>query len=67
MSLKIRRYILGAIDKYLKFKPNNDLNKFELYVDAEFAGNHSKDTCEDPNYIEYKIGCVIGINIFAYY
>ena len=56
---RIGRYLIGTRDKGLTFKPSNDLSHFECYVDADFAGNYTAETCEDPNSVKSRTGCVI--------
>ena len=56
---RIGRYLLGTKDKGISFKPTTDLSQFECYVDADFAGNYTSDTCEDPNSVKSRTGCVI--------
>ena len=56
---RIGRYLLGTKDKGLRFKPSDDLSHFECYVDADFAGNYTSETCEDPNSVKSRTGCVI--------
>ena len=56
---RIGRYIIGLRDKDLAFKPTGDLTHFECYVDADFAGNYTKETCKDHNSVKSRTGCVI--------
>ena len=56
---RIGRYLLGTKDKGISFKPTTDLSQFECYVDADFAGNYTSETCEDPNSVKSRTGCVI--------
>ena len=56
---RIGRYLLGTKDKGLSFKPSNHLSHFECYVDADFADNYTSETCEDPNSVKSRTGCVI--------
>ena len=56
---RIGRYLLGKKDKGSSFKPSNDLSHFDCYVDADFAGNYTSDTCEDPNSVKSSTECVI--------
>ena len=56
---RIGRYLLGTRTKGIIFKPTKDLSKFECFVDADFAGNYSKETCEDENSVKSRTGCVI--------
>ena len=41
------------------FTPDGILTYVECYVDADFAGNYSSDTYEDPNSVKSRTGCVI--------
>ena len=52
---RIGRYLLGTRDKGISFNPNGILTHLECYVDADFAGNYTKDTCEDPNSVKIRI------------
>ena len=53
------RYIIGTRDKGLTFKPTGVLTQFECYVDEDFVGNYTKETCGDPNSVKSRTGCVI--------
>ena len=55
---RIGRYLIGTRDKGLFFKPTKYLTHFECYVDAEFAGNYTKETCEDLNSVKLRTRCV---------
>ena len=46
-------------DKDIRLKPTKDVSHFECYIDADFAENYKSGTCEDPNSVKYRIGCVI--------
>ena len=52
-------YLLGTRDKGIIFSSNGILTHLECYVDADFAGNYSSETCEDPNSVKSRTGCVI--------
>ena len=56
---RICRYLLGTRDKGICFSPNGILTHLECYVDADFAGNYTSETCEDPNSVKSRTGCVI--------
>ena len=56
---RIGKYLLGTKNRGLSFKPSNNLSHLECYADADFAGNHTIETCEDPNYVKSRTGCVI--------
>ncbi len=57
---RIGRYLLGTIDKGLIFKPDeNQMSDIQCYVDADFAGNYSKDTANEADSVKSRTGCVI--------
>ena len=56
---RIGRYLIATKDKGISFKPTGDLSHFECFVDADFAGAYTKETCEDPNSVKSRTGCVI--------
>ena len=56
---RIGRYLIGTKDKGVSFTPSKDLSHFECFVDADFAGNYTTETCEDPNSVKSRTGCVI--------
>ena len=41
-------------NKKLNFKPTGDLSDSECYVDADFAENYAKETCEDPDSVKSR-------------
>lgn len=52
------RYLLGTLDKGMILKP--DLTKsFEVFVDADFCGNYTKDQSHDPNTVRSRHGYII--------
>lgn len=52
------RYLLGTSNKGMNLKP--DLSKsFEVFVDADFCGNYSKDDSHDPNTVRSRHGYII--------
>ena len=58
--MRIGRYLLGTRDKGIHFKPDiTKLDNLECYVDADFAGNYSKEINQDPNSCKSRTGCVI--------
>ena len=58
--IRIGRYLLGTRDKGLQFKPDiTKLDNIECYVDADFAGNYSKEINDDPVSCKSRTGCVI--------
>ena len=57
---RIGRYLLNTTDKGIIFKPKLDLlNDLQIYVDADFAGEYSKDRNDDPNVCKSRTGCII--------
>ncbi|GFH58525.1 hypothetical protein CTEN210_15001 [Chaetoceros tenuissimus] len=57
---RIGRYLLGTRDKGIVFKPDiNKLGELECFVDADFAGNYTKEQSQDPNSVRSRTGCVI--------
>ena len=36
-----------------------DINNIQCYVDADFAGNYTKDTNENPDFVKSRTGCII--------
>ena len=57
---RIGRYLLGSKDKGIIFTPNKDkISTIDCYVDADFAGNYTKETNQDPNSCKSRTGCVI--------
>ena len=57
---RIGRYLLGTKDKGIIFKPDlSSKSELNCYVDADFAGNYTKDTGQDPNNVRSRTGCVI--------
>ena len=57
---RIGRYLLGTRDKGIIFKPDmTSLDSIQCYVDADFAGNYSKETNDNPNHCKSRTGCVI--------
>ena len=52
--IRIYRYLIYTSDKCLICKPTCDPSEFECYVDADFAGNYTKETCDDPNSVESR-------------
>lgn len=57
---RIGRYLLGTRDKGITFTPKLDkINTLECYVDADFAGNYSKETSQDPDSVKSRTGCII--------
>jgi hypothetical protein len=52
--------LLGTRTKGIEFTPNKDaLDSLQCYVDADFAGNYSKETNQDPNSCKSFTGCMI--------
>ena len=51
--------MIGTKDKGVSFTPTKDLSHFECFVDADFARNYTTETCEDPNSVKSRTGCVI--------
>ena len=56
---RIVRYLLGTKDQGVSFTPNGEMDHFECFVDADFAGNYSQENCEDPTSVKSRTGCVI--------
>ncbi|GFH59556.1 hypothetical protein CTEN210_16032 [Chaetoceros tenuissimus] len=57
---RIGRCLLGTQDKGIIFKPDiNKLGQLECFVDADFAGNYTKEQSHDLNSVRSKTGCVI--------
>ena len=57
---RIGRYLLGTRTKGIIFKPDiNKLGELECFVDADFAGNYTKEHSDDPNSVKSRTGCVI--------
>jgi hypothetical protein len=57
---RIGRYLLGTRNKGIIFKPDQSkLGTLECFVDADFAGNYTKDRSYDPNSVRSRTGCVI--------
>lgn len=57
---RIGRYLLGTRDKGIVFKPDiSKLGQLECFVDADFAGNYTKEQSQDPNSVRSRTGCVI--------
>lgn len=57
---RIGRYLLGTRDKGIVFKPDiKKLGELECFVDADFAGNYTKEQSQDPNSVRSRTGCVI--------
>ena len=57
---RIGRYLLGTRDKGITFTPKLDeINSLECFVDADFAGNYSKETSQDPDSVKSRTGCLI--------
>ena len=56
---RIVRYLLGTKDQGVTFKPTGEIDHFECFVDADFAGNYNQEVCEDPNSVKSRTGCVI--------
>ena len=57
---RIGRYLLGTRDKGIQFKPDiTKLDNIECYVDADFAGNYTKEINYDPASCKSRTGCVI--------
>ena len=57
---RIGRYLLGTRDKGIVFKPDlKKLGQLECFVDADFAGNYTKEQSQDPNSVRSRTGCVI--------
>ena len=57
---RIGRYLLGTRDKGIIFTPQMEkLNDIQCYVDADFAGNYTKDTNSNPDSVKSRTGCVI--------
>ena len=53
-------YLLGTKDKGIIFKPDlSSKSELNCYVDADFAGNYTKETGQDPNNVGSRTGCVI--------
>ena len=47
---RIGRYLLGTKTNGIIFKPDlSSKSELNCYVDADFAGNYTKETSEDPN------------------
>jgi hypothetical protein len=58
--IRIGRYLLGTKDKGIEFTPDKSaLDSLECYVDANFAGNYSKEHNQNPNSCKSRTGCVI--------
>ena len=57
---RIVRYLLGTRDKGIHFKPDlTQMETLQCYVDADFAGNYSKEINQEPNSCKSRTGCVI--------
>jgi hypothetical protein len=57
---RIGRYLLGTRDKGITFTPKlEEINSVECFVDADFAGNYSKETSQDPDSVKSRTGCLI--------
>ena len=56
---KMVRYLLGTKDQGVLFALNGEMDHFECFVDADFAGNYTVETSEDPNSVKSRTGCVI--------
>ncbi len=58
--IRIGRYLIGTRTKGIHFTPDKEaLDSLQCYVDADFAGNYSKETNQDPNSCKSRTGCVI--------
>ena len=56
---RIDRYLLGTKDKGVSFIPTKDLSHFECFVEADFPGTYTTETCEHPNSVKSRTGYVI--------
>ena len=52
-------YLIGTKDKGISFKLTKGLSHFEYYVDADFAGNYTSETCENRSSVKSRTRCVI--------
>ena len=60
MKLLSKELVLGTRDKGIVFKPDiKKLGELECFVDADFAGNYTKEQSQDPNSVRSRTGCVI--------
>ena len=54
------RYLLGTKDKGIIFIPDlSSKSELNCYVDADFAGNYTRDTGDDPNNVRSRTGCIM--------
>ena len=57
---RIARYLKQTYDKGLVFKPDKDqMDNLQCYVDADFAGNYTKEINQTPESVKSRSGCVI--------
>ena len=57
---RIGQYLLGTRYKGIIFTPKmEDINNIQCYVDADFAGNYTKDTNKNPDLVKSRTRCVI--------
>jgi hypothetical protein len=55
---QIGQYLLGTRNKGIIFKPDQSkMGTLECFVDADFAGNDTKDRSYDPNSVRSRTRC----------
>ena len=56
---RIGRYLIGTMNKGVSVTPKKGYRHFECFVDADFAGKYTTETCEDHNSVISRTACVI--------